>query len=80
MDLYFRVWMETSFVDTVGVSVYGDSYAVLIINGKQYVYSGVDGYAIDNKISQFKRMKNKYKAGSLCSAFIQTLEPYLQKD
>ena|ERR1035437_2248338 len=69
-----------SFIDNVGVAAWGDSYVTVVIGTKRYNYSGTDGHAINNKISQFKKMKNKQKAGALCSQFIKKLKPFLQVD
>jgi hypothetical protein len=68
-----------SFIDTVGVSSWGGSYAVVVIGTKRYNYSGTDGYAIKNQIARIKKIKNKNEAGRLLSQYLKKLQPFLEK-
>lgn len=71
--------LASSFIDTVGVETYSESHALVIVGAKKYLYTGTDGYTINNQITKFRSMKNKFEAGKLCSQYLKRLMPYLQQ-
>lgn len=65
---------KASFADSVGCSAWGDSYATVVVNGKRYEYSGIDGHGICNRIQKLRMSRNKSMAGSEISKMLRSME------
>jgi hypothetical protein len=80
MSNWYRNLKTASFIDTIGCESYSDSHAVLIVGGKKYLYSGLDGYAVNNTITRLRSMPNKQEAGRQASLYLAKIKGYLQRE
>ena len=74
--------IASAFVDTIiPVAGFG-ARLVLFVNGKRYVYEGLqeDGQHLYYKFEALKKQKNKRDASSQASALVKRLEPFRVKD
>lgn len=76
---WYRKTIASSFVDSVMCPVSSGGYLVLLVGGKRYEYSGVNGTGICSRIDRLKKMKNKMEAGRQIGSILQNLEQFRWK-